>query len=102
MFNKQSIFLIVTVIFNLNNNINAQHVCANSKINSSVLSLNKTNANSAQMDFMEKYDVIFHDLNLNVERTSTYIAGSVKTIAKSKISDLYPFDSPKCRGRSPR
>ena len=91
MFNKQSIFLIVTLLFTLNNKINAQHLCANSKINSSILSLNKINATSAQMDFMEKYDVIFHDLNLNVERTSTYIAGSVKTIANSKISALDTF-----------
>jgi aminopeptidase N len=92
MFNKQSLFLIFTLIFTLNiNKLNAQHLCANSKINTNTLGLKKSNATNAQMDFMEKYDVVFHDLNLNVERTSTYIAGSVKTIAKSKISALDTF-----------
>ena len=92
MINKQTILFIIVLLFSLNNNkIIAQHSCANSKIKSSITNLSKANATNEQMDFMEKYDVIFHDLNLNVERTSTYIAGSVKTVAKSKISALDTF-----------
>lgn len=91
MFNKQSIFLIITVLFSFNNKINAQHLCANSKIKSSISNLNKSNATNAQMYFMEKYDVVFHEINLNVERTSTFIAGSVKTIAKTNVLALDTF-----------
>ena len=92
MIYKQIILFVIILLFSLNNNkIMAQHLCANSKIKSSIISLNKANATNAQMDFMEKYDVVFHDLNLNVERTSTYIAGSVKTIAKSKVLMLDTF-----------
>ena len=92
MIYKQIILFVIILLFSLNNNkIMAQHLCANSKIKSSIISLNKANATNAQMDFMEKYDVVFHDLNLNVERTSTYISGSVKTITKSKISALDTF-----------
>lgn len=91
MFNKQPIFLIFILLITLSNKINAQHFCATSKTNSNILTLNNANATKAQMDFMEKYDVVFHDLNLNVERTSTYISGNVKTIAKSNISALDTF-----------
>ncbi|MEI7979619.1 MAG: M1 family aminopeptidase [Bacteroidota bacterium] len=92
MINKQTILFIIILLFTLSNKIvNAQHSCSISKINSSNLKLNKANATNAQMEFMEKYDVVFHELDLKVERTSTYIAGNVKTIAKSKISALDTF-----------
>jgi aminopeptidase N len=92
MVNKQSIFFVIIVFFTFQNNkIIAQHLCANSKIKSSITNLNKSDATKAQMDFMEKYDVVFHELDLNVERTSTYISGSVKTIAKSNILALDTF-----------
>jgi aminopeptidase N len=92
MINKQTILFIIILLFTLSNKIvKAQHSCSISKINSSNLKLNKANATNAQMEFMEKYDVVFHELDLKVERTSTYIAGNVKTIAKSKISALDTF-----------
>lgn len=92
MINKQTILLVIILLFSLNNNkIIAQHLCANSKIKSSITSLYKANATNSQMDFMEKYDVVFHELNLNVERTSTYISGSVKTVAKSRVIALDTF-----------
>jgi len=92
MINKQTILFVIILLFCLNNNkIIAQHLCANSKIKSSITNLNKANATNEQMDFMEKYDVVFHDLNLNVERTSTYISGSVKTVAKSRVIALDTF-----------
>jgi aminopeptidase N len=92
MINKQTILFIIILLFTFSNKIvKAQHSCSISKINSSNLKLNKANATNAQMEFMEKYDVVFHELDLKVERTSTYIAGNVKTIAKSKISALDTF-----------
>ncbi len=92
MINKQTILFIIILLFTLSNKIvKAQHSCSISKINSSNLKLNKANATNTQMEFMEKYDVVFHELDLKVERTSTYIAGNVKTIAKSKISALDTF-----------
>ncbi len=92
MINKQSILFVIILLFTFQNNkIIAQHLCAKSKIKSSIISLNKSDATKEQMDFMEKYDVVFHGLNLNVERTSTAIAGSVKTIASSKVIALDTF-----------
>jgi aminopeptidase N len=67
--------------------INAQHACALGK-QKAVSILNKANATNAQMDQMEKYDVVFHHLDLKVERNSIAIAGSVKTIAKSRVAAL--------------
>jgi hypothetical protein len=69
----------------------AQHQCSLSKIAGHAVLLNKSNASNEQMDVMERYDVIFHELDLNVERTSTYISGSVVTLAKSRVSKLDSF-----------
>jgi hypothetical protein len=92
MVNKQSILFVIILLFTFQNNkIVAQHLCANSKIKSSITNLNKSDATKEQMDYMEKYDVVFHELDLNVERTSTYISGNVKTIAKSNILALDTF-----------
>lgn len=44
----------------------------------------KRDASASQMQLMEKYDVVFHHLNLAVERTSTAISGSVRTIAVAR------------------
>ena len=92
MVNKQSILFVIILLFTFQNNkIIAQHFCANSKIKSSINNLNKSDATKEQMDYMEKYDVVFHELDINVERTSTYISGRVKTIAKSNILALDTF-----------
>jgi len=92
MTKKQSVLFIIILFFTLSNKIvNAQHSCSISKINSSNLKLNKANATNAQMEFMEKYDVVFHEMDLKLERTSTYIAGRVKTISKSKVLALDTF-----------
>ncbi len=92
MINKNPILFVIILLFTFQNNkIFAQHLCAKSKIKSSIISLNKTDATKEQMDFMEKYDVVFHGLNLNVERSSTAISGCVKTIASSKVIALDTF-----------
>jgi aminopeptidase N len=52
----------------------------------------KQDASKNQMEMMEKYDVKFHHLNLNIERTSTAISGNVQTIAVARESiDTFVF-----------
>jgi aminopeptidase N len=52
----------------------------------------KRDASNEQMQMMERYDVKFHHLNLNVERTSTAISGNVRTLAQTRTSlDTFVF-----------
>jgi aminopeptidase N len=69
-----------------------QHVCSQSKLSGSLRNtLTKNNLNSAEASLIEKYDVGFHHLSLAVERTGTAIKGSVRTIARSRVSQLDTF-----------
>ena len=88
---RKFVFLILILSFLVNYKSKAQHQCSLSKKAEHALLLNKSNASNEQMDIMERYDVIFHELDLNVERTSTYISGNVITIAKSRVSKLDTF-----------
>ncbi len=83
------LFLVLTLFVNYKSK--AQHQCSLSKRAAHSILLNKSNASNEQMNIMERYDVIFHELDLNVERTSTYISGSVTTLAKSKVFKLDTF-----------
>jgi hypothetical protein len=54
--------------------------------------LNKTDG-TIQGNMMDKYDVKFHHLNLNVERTSTFISGWVRTVVQTLASiDTFAFE----------
>lgn len=73
------------------NQLQAQHLCSETKQAQLNRNLNKANASSVEMLQMEKYDVYFHHLKLAVERTSTYVSGSVVTAAKSRVASLDTF-----------
>ena len=88
---RKIVILFLLLFFFANYQSKAQHQCSLSKKAAHALMLNKSNASNEQMDIMERYDVIFHELDLNVERTSTYISGSVTTLAKSRVSKLDTF-----------
>jgi len=66
----------------------AQNACAIVKQKAVNISLNKANASNDQMAQMEKYDVVFHHLDLVVERNNINISGNVTTMAKSKVAGL--------------
>jgi aminopeptidase N len=69
-----------------------QHVCSQSKLSALLRNtLTKNNLNSAEASLIEKYDVGFHHLSLEVERTGTAIKGSVRTIARSRVAQLDTF-----------
>jgi aminopeptidase N len=75
--------------------ISAQHFCSDHKqrtfIQAKELQQNFKVTNT-QMELMEKYDITFHHLNLQVERTNTQIVGNVRTIAKVKSPiDTFAF-----------
>lgn len=71
--------------------VNAQHECAIGKTAHTTTTLQKANATSAQMAIMEKYDVRFHHLKLSVERQNKTIAGSVRTIAVTRVAGVDSF-----------
>lgn len=68
-----------------------QHQCAVGKQASAKRSLLAKAASIGQQALMNKYDVTFHHLKLNVERDTTYISGSVRTIAKVTAAALDTF-----------
>lgn len=68
-----------------------QHQCAVAKQASAKRSLMGKSASTGQQDLMNKYDVTFHHLKLNVERDTTYISGSVRTIAKVAAASMDTF-----------
>lgn len=68
------------------------HHCASHKQQAHAKNaLRKNNATLGQMELMEKYDVGFHHLSLNVERITTFISGNVRTIARSRVNNLDTF-----------
>lgn len=71
--------------------LQAQHSCATHKQASFERQLQKRNAFLSEMQKMEEYDVVFHHLNLNLERTNTQISGNVITHAVSKVASLDTF-----------
>lgn len=75
--------------------INAQHSCAEQKMNAQNRIhqlLAKRNATNEEMKRMEQYDVKFHHLNLNIERTSTAVSGNVRTLAAARNTlDTFVF-----------
>ena len=67
-----------------------QHFCAAGKVKYYGQIFSKA-ATNVQSDLMNEYDVVFHHLNLNVERDTTRISGSVRTVAKVLANKLDTF-----------
>lgn len=67
-----------------------QHVCAVGKQHSIQTVYNKA-ATIPQQQLMDQYDVVFHHLDVNVERDTTLISGSVRTKAKVVAAQLDVF-----------
>ncbi|MBC7382110.1 MAG: T9SS type A sorting domain-containing protein [Bacteroidia bacterium] len=84
-------FLILLLISVIHASGQITDGCSYTKIKQFTASQNKTNASPLQMQLMEKYDVIFHHLDLHIERTDNFVSGSVRTIAKSKVLHLDTF-----------
>lgn len=86
------LFYTILFFFGLNQMpLKAQHSCATHKQASFERQLQKRNAFLSEMQQMEAYDVVFHHLNLNLERTNTQISGNVITHAVSKVASLDTF-----------
>ncbi|GIV28467.1 MAG: peptidase M1 [Bacteroidia bacterium] len=73
-----------------------QHFCAQSKITQKSASTKSTYLKvvASSSNLMNNYDVKFHHLNLNLERTNKNISGFVRTIAKvtSNVLDTFAFE----------
>lgn len=67
----------------------AQHTCAETRLHQS--SSKMAVATPGHQHLMNQYDVTFYALDLNLERNSVYIAGSVQTYARVKNSPLNVF-----------
>lgn len=67
-----------------------QHLCATSKQHSIQTVYNKA-ASLPQQQLMDEYDVVFHHLDLNIERNTTFISGNVRTKAKVIATQLDTF-----------
>lgn len=71
-----------------------QHYCAKAKqtgVASVLRQANKTSALSAQISHELKYDVKFVHLMLNLERTTKFVTGGVKTIATVSVAAMDTF-----------
>lgn len=68
-----------------------QHFCATGKQQSARAAALRKTANTDQLRLMDKYDVKFHHLDLNIERNSTLISGSVRTLASVTAPQLDTF-----------
>lgn len=67
-----------------------EHLCALQKQQFYQQSFQKT-ANNNQLELMNRYDVVFHHLDLAIERNATQINGNVRTIAKVTSNQLDSF-----------
>ena len=84
--------IILLLVCGINHSLlRAQHSCALHKHASFEREMQKRNAFLFEMEKMEQYDVVFHHLNLQLERTNTQIAGHVITHALSRVSNLDTF-----------
>jgi len=86
-------FITVTLV-GISISIFAQeHFCAKSKIQHKAATQKNSLMKSVQSssNLMNNYDVKFHHLNLNIERTNKYISGYVETLAKVVFSQLDTF-----------
>lgn len=67
-----------------------QHFCATSKQKSHQQTFNKASTLSQRL-LMNEYDIVFHQLDLNIERNTTNISGNVRTLAKVIVTQLDTF-----------
>lgn len=82
-------FIILTLLIGLIARAQ-QHQCALGKQSAFVKQLAKTSSVS-QTELMNQFDIKFHHLKLNVERTNTLISGSVITVAQVIADKLDTF-----------
>lgn len=66
----------------------AQHLCAKGKLSGAAFAIDASGLTAQESQAMNRYDVGFHHLNLNIERTSTYLSGFVKTLVRAKSGAL--------------
>ncbi len=67
-----------------------QHLCAEAKQHAIASAYHKT-ATVGQQQLMAEYDIVFHHLDVNVERDSKAISGNVRTLAKVVSTQLDSF-----------
>lgn len=67
-----------------------EHFCALHKQHASKQVFGKT-ATTGQQVLMDAYDVVYHHLNVQVERDTTFIAGNVQTLARVAANQLDTF-----------
>jgi aminopeptidase N len=67
-----------------------QHPCAVAKQHSLQTNFAKA-ASISRQQLMDAYDVVYHKLDVNVERDTTYIFGNVRTVAKVVATQLDSF-----------
>ncbi|MFA6261671.1 MAG: M1 family aminopeptidase [Bacteroidia bacterium] len=67
-----------------------EHFCAQHKQHSSKQIFGKT-ATVSQQALMDAYDVVYHHLDVQVERDTTFIAGNVQTLARVTSNQLDTF-----------
>ncbi|MES2779333.1 MAG: M1 family aminopeptidase [Bacteroidota bacterium] len=83
---------LILILSVLSLQVNAQqHSCAVAKQSLAKRTLLAKSASISQQDLMNKYDVTFHHLKLNVERDTTVISGNVRTIAKVAAASMDTF-----------
>lgn len=70
------------------------HYCSEAKINSLKENFKKTRFNSSDKALMEKYDVFFYSLDLDIEKDTMYIEGNTTIGAKivSSTTDTFAFE----------
>lgn len=85
----------IIVLIGISSELKAQHIhrCAQSKIQNKVAFQKNTVLKQIQSGttLMNAYDVKFHHLNLNLERTNKNISGYVRTIAQVVSTQLDSF-----------
>ncbi len=90
---KIKIVLLLAFIGLAFSNILAQQNFCSALKSRNILLLPEANPESVQEVLMNKYDLKFYHLNLNIERTSTYISGWVRTLALiTKPLDTFAFE----------
>ncbi len=94
---RTRILLLFMLMFGLHH-VKAQHACAKSKIQlyakrATTLASPMATSSSSQIPHETKYDVKFVHLNLQLERNTVFVKGSVKTVATVTAATLDTFQT---------
>lgn len=83
---------LISFVF-LVNLANAQHACVEGKVKFYQTTLGKGNTTNEQIRLMEKVDMRFAHLNLQIDTTNTYISASVKLVSEIReATDTFLFE----------